>query len=79
MADIRIEKKKPLWPWLLLIIIIAVIVFLYVYGSSDSKEDDTQIEETGDVTSVNPDLMKYENVKFLTKIENHEYSKETFV
>lgn len=79
MADIRIEKKKPLWPWLLLIIIIAVIVFLYVYGSSDSDKDDMQIEDTEDVTSVNTDLMKSENIKFLIKIENHEHSKEALV
>lgn len=57
MADIRIEKKKPVWPWLILIIILAALIFLYFYGSMDTDEiddtDDTEIEE---VTSNFPRL-----------------------
>ena len=49
MADIRIEKKKPVWPWLILIIILAVLAFLYFYGSMETEEsqktDNTAIEE----------------------------------
>ena len=49
MADIRIEKKKPVWPWLILIIILAVLAFLYFYGSMETDETDdmesTEIEE----------------------------------
>ncbi|TRO66700.1 hypothetical protein [Christiangramia sabulilitoris] len=40
MADIRIEKKKPVWPWLFLIIILAILVFLYFYGSMSTEEND---------------------------------------
>ncbi len=49
MADIRIEKKKPVWPWLILIIILAVLAFLYIYGDMGTEEaddlDNTDIEE----------------------------------
>lgn len=47
MAEIRVEKKKPVWPWLLLIVIIAVVAFLYFYGSTDTADDmdDETIEE----------------------------------
>ncbi len=47
MAEIRVEKKKPVWPWLLLIVIIAVVAFLYFYGSTEDTDDmdDETIEE----------------------------------
>ena len=57
MADIRIEKKKPVWPWLILIIILAVIVFLYFYGSMDTEEsDDLENSEIEEVTSSIPTM-----------------------
>ena len=55
MADIRIEKKKPLWPWLILILILGILAFLYIYGSMDTEEADGMEEtEMEEVTSVNP-------------------------
>ncbi|MDR5590019.1 hypothetical protein [Christiangramia sp. SM2212] len=57
MADIRIEKKKPVWPWILLIIILGVLAFLYFYGSLDTDEpddvDNTSMEE---VTYAKPQM-----------------------
>lgn len=45
MAEIKIEKKKPVWPWILVgLIILAVIVFV-VFASEDDDEfnnDDTE-------------------------------------
>ncbi len=52
MADIRIEKKKPVWPWVILIIILAVLVFLYFYGSTESNEDDMQDTEISMITTM---------------------------
>lgn len=62
MADIRIEKKKPVWPWILLIIILAVVAFLYIYGSMDSEETDNEVE-IKEVTYVIPQLDLHNNVK----------------
>lgn len=57
MADIRIEKKKPVWPWLFLIIILAVLIFLYFYGSMDTEEvDDVENSDIEEVTSSIPGL-----------------------
>ncbi|MGA8855367.1 MAG: hypothetical protein WB492_14435 [Christiangramia sp.] len=51
MADIRIEKKKPIWPWLILIIILAVLAFLYFYGSTDTEDtDDIENSELEEVS-----------------------------
>jgi len=62
MADIRIEKKKPIWPWLLLVIILAVLAFLYFYGSMETDEEEsestTKMEE---VTYANPILQLHNN------------------
>ena len=63
MADIRIEKKKPVWPWILLIIILAVVAFLYIYGSMDSEETDNDEAEIEEVTYVIPQLDLHNNVK----------------
>ncbi len=52
MADIRIEKKKPVWPWVILIIVLAVLVFLYFYGSTESNEDDMQDTEISMITTM---------------------------
>lgn len=44
MAEIKIEKKKPVWPWILLgLIILAVILYFVV---SDNETDDAMEEET---------------------------------
>ena len=42
MAEIRIEKKKPVWPWILVILIILAAVYFFWYyndGSFDSKDN----------------------------------------
>ena len=42
MTEIKIEKKKPVWPWILLILIILGIVayFVYAEGGIDDFQDD---------------------------------------
>jgi len=37
MAEIKIEKKKPVWPWILLIL--AIIVGIYIYWSYNENID----------------------------------------
>ncbi len=50
MAEIKITKKTPVWPWiLLLLLVIGGVFFLFVYGSADeddlTDDDSTEIEE----------------------------------
>ena len=51
MAEIKIEKKKPIWPWILLILVLAAV--LYYFMNQDTDDDDGEIEtiETTDGTS----------------------------
>jgi len=51
MAEIKIRKKKPVWPWILLVIILAILAFLYFYGSM-AENDDNEIDETDDIALI---------------------------
>ncbi|WP_373056773.1 hypothetical protein [Zunongwangia sp. H14] len=40
MAEIEIEKKKPVWPWILLaVLIIAAILYFLVFADDDEPEE----------------------------------------
>ena len=38
MTEIKIEKKKPVWPWILLTLIILGIIVYFVYANSDGNQ-----------------------------------------
>ena len=42
MTEIKIEKKKPIWPWILLILIVLGIIAYFVYANPDldNRSDD---------------------------------------
>ncbi|SDB46124.1 hypothetical protein SAMN03097699_1485 [Flavobacteriaceae bacterium MAR_2010_188] len=58
MAEIKIEKKKPIWPWILLLAIIVIAAILYFMNndgvSDDNMEADDieEIDDTNDVGSI---------------------------
>lgn len=59
MAEIRIEKKKPIWPWILLLLGIAALVYFFVFRDKEAEQEikeDIQ-EET---SMVKPDV-KHDN------------------
>ena len=50
MAEIKIKKKSPIWPWILLLIVIilGVVYFLYYKGDETNDTDDSTIEQLND-------------------------------
>ncbi|MHA6280730.1 hypothetical protein ACXYMT_11165 [Salinimicrobium sp. CAU 1759] len=49
MAEIKIEKKKPIWPWIILVLVILAILYFLVFADDDGDIDDVeteQVEET---------------------------------
>lgn len=40
MAEIEIEKKKPVWPWILLIVVILVILGIFIFNDDEVIEDE---------------------------------------
>lgn len=51
MAEIKIEKKKPVWPWILVGLIILVVIFFLVFANEDDNEIDTDDTEIREVNS----------------------------
>lgn len=45
MAEIKIEKKAPLWPWVLLgVAIVGVLIYLFAFDGNNDETDDRQEE-----------------------------------
>ena len=49
MAEIKIEKKKPIWPWIILVLVILAILYFLVFANDDDDDiedvNTEQIEE----------------------------------
>lgn len=56
MAEIKIEKKKPIWPWILVgLIILGIILYFLFAGNNDDMDDmddmdDNRTEQVTDTT-----------------------------
>jgi len=47
MAEIKIEKKKPIWPWIVAVLIIgALVYYLFVKDHEANSEGAVEIENT---------------------------------
>lgn len=58
MAEIKVEKKKPVWPWILLILgILALVYFLFL---RDEEEEQEVIQDVEDTTSMKTDVLNSE-------------------
>lgn len=49
MAEIRITKKKPVWPWVLLILLLLAALAYFYYESTQAEQYNAR-QETGSVT-----------------------------
>ena len=39
MAEIKIEKKKPIWPWVILVLVILALLYFLVFANDDDDDD----------------------------------------
>ncbi|WP_426485328.1 hypothetical protein [Flavobacterium sp. 2] len=47
MAEIKIEKKKPVWPWVAVLLVIAgIIYYIYFCDHTVHNENSVEIENT---------------------------------
>ena len=47
MAEIKIEKRKPVWPWIVALLIIgALIYYIFVKDHDASGESTIEVENT---------------------------------
>lgn len=52
MAEIRIEKKKPVWPWILLILLILAAIFFFWYYNDQAHMNDRDEMENDTITEI---------------------------
>lgn len=48
MAEIKIEKKKPIWPWIILVLVILAILYFLVFANDEEEmemDDTEQVQE----------------------------------
>jgi hypothetical protein len=47
MAEIKLEKKKPIWPWIAAVLIIgALIYYIFVKDHETHSESTIEVENT---------------------------------
>nr|WP_198999519.1 hypothetical protein [Flavobacterium sp. ASV13] len=47
MAEIKIERKKPVWPWIAVLLVIgALIYYIFCVDHEVKSESNTEIENT---------------------------------
>ncbi|HEX8017396.1 MAG TPA: hypothetical protein VF465_19365 [Flavobacterium sp.] len=51
MAEIKIEKKRPVWPWIVAVLLIAGLVY-YVFLRDDHVQSETTIENTSGTDTI---------------------------
>jgi hypothetical protein len=59
MAEIKIEKKKPVWPWILLLIIIALLVYYFFFRDPETEQE--VIHDVEETTSMKTDRIEVDN------------------
>ncbi|WP_428232610.1 hypothetical protein [Flavobacterium sp.] len=52
MAEIKIEKKKPVWPWIVAVLLIAAIVY-YVFLRDNHTQSGSSVEIENTTTTDN--------------------------
>jgi hypothetical protein len=47
MAEIKIEKKKPIWPWIIaVVLVVALVYFFFLNDNGVQVQNTTEIENT---------------------------------
>ena len=46
MTEIKVEKKTPIWPWILAALIIAALIYFLTREDEETNHDEVEVEET---------------------------------
>ncbi len=60
MAEIKIEKKKPVWPWILLVLVLIVGVYIYWSYNDNLNERDQNEMVTDTIPEMNEEFNEME-------------------
>lgn len=76
MAEIKIEKKKPVWPWVLVVAIIAIVAYLLISGNRGGSSDLTDVNENNSIVS---EYVNYVEADNMNMSPGHLYASEAFL
>lgn len=63
MAEIKIEKKKAIWPWIVGIIILALLIYFLAFNNRNETTTDENAAE--ELTSVS---ISYDTTPFVVEV-----------
>lgn len=86
MTEIKIEKKKPVWPWILLGVFVIGLILFFLFVDNDREELDTVAETPVEVGVVAPVDLDPIVTSYIVFIENdvdsmglsHEFTNDAF-
>jgi len=64
MAEIGIEKKKPIWPWIILVLVILVILYFLFFSDGDTNNDRDTIDNQEQIDRRNYQETDQDTVRF---------------
>ena len=73
MAEIKIEKKKPIWPWILIILIILAAIYFFWYYNDNSFNTDERVMENDSITQIEESNIYDNEVKDTTSLYSGNY------
>jgi len=54
MAEIKIEKKKPIWPWIVIVLLISAFIYYFFLRNNETQiSNGVEIENTTSTDTVN--------------------------
>lgn len=88
MTEIKIEKKAPVWPWILIGLVIAALIYFFAFRDTDDniipiEDNDTTEEETIGILENNSGVEEY--ISFMKNTDrsdmglDHEFSNEALL
>lgn len=83
MAEIKIEKKSPMWPWILVVIIVIGLLIYFFVIKDDDKANQVVAIDTEQVMHEGQDDAVAEYVAFVSDPRSmgldHEFTKDAFI
>lgn len=82
MAEIKIEKKKPVWPWIVLVLLALGLIWYFYMRNTDNRVIDNDIVGQQVDTTVNENMDTYSSLDLYSSFiadttkmgVDHEYS-----
>lgn len=70
MAEIGIEKKKPVWPWIILILVVLVVLYFLFFSDTDTDNDRDRMNETEQLEERNFQETDQDTIRYETRMSD---------